>query len=307
MKKVFLILTMFFLFQNGLIGYAKTLVIDSKKQFSFAKKLMQKGDFDYAILELKRFIYFFPDDQKVLQARCLLGTCYMRSGKYEKAREIFSDICKSHKNDKYAQKALFLIGESYYKQKVFDEAEYYFSLLIQRFPKSELYDDTLYRLGWIRMYQNRWKEASNIFSQIRQTSPYYGKSKALARSSLKGETLPYKSPKFSGILSAMLPGAGHAYVGRYKDGCVAFLLNGVFIMASIEAFHEDMDVMGGMLSFLELGWYAGSIYSAMNVTHKYNRKLQMDFLGRFKDNLYIEPFIEPYKEGGVSIKLRFDF
>ncbi|RLB12298.1 MAG: hypothetical protein DRG39_02280 [Deltaproteobacteria bacterium] len=306
MKRVFFILTMFFLFQN-VTGYAKILVIDSEKQFSFANELMQKGDFDYAILELKRFIYFFPDDPKVPQARCLIGICYMRSGRYEKARGIFSDICKSHRNDKYAQKALFLIGESYYKQKVFDEAEYYFSLLIQRFPKSELYDDTLYRLGWIRMYQDKWKEASKIFSQIRQTSPYYEKAKALAKSSLKGETLPYKSPTLAGVLSAVFPGAGHAYVGRYKDGCVAFLLNGVFIMASMEAFHEDMDVMGGMLGFLELGWYTGSIYSAINVTHKYNRKLQMDFLGRFKDNLYIEPFMGLNKEKGVSIKLRFNF
>jgi len=298
---------LFFYNYNVLFVHAKILVIDSEKQFSFAKELMQKGDFDYAILELKRFIYFFPDDPKVPQARCLIGICYMKSGRYEKAREVFSDICRSHKNDKYAQKALFFIGESYYKQKVFDEAEYYFSLLIQRFPKSELYDDALYRLGWIRMYQDKWKEASKIFSQIRETSPYYEKAKALARSSLKGETLSYKSPKLAGVLSALLPGAGHAYVERYRDGCVAFLLNGVFIMASIEAFHEDIDVMGGMLSFLELGWYTGSIYSAINVTHKYNRKLQMDFLGRFKDNLYIEPFIEPHKEGGISIKLRFDF
>jgi hypothetical protein len=106
-------------------------------------------------------------------------------------------------------------------------------------------------------------------------------------------------------LAAVLPGLGHAYVGRYKDGGIAFLVNALFIWAAVESFHNDNNVLGGMICFLELGWYSGNIYSAVNSTHKYNRKIGRDLRKDLKDRLELKPLLLSQGGAGLAVSFRF--
>jgi hypothetical protein len=36
--------------------------------------------------------------------------------------------------------------------------------------------------------------------------------------------------------------------------------------------------VGGILTFFELGWYSGNIYSAVSGAHKYNRNKKKEYL-----------------------------
>jgi TolA-binding protein len=282
-----------------------SVVIDDAAQFHFAMELMDKGDFARAVLEFERFTHFFPENARVPQARTLKGVCFMKAGRYEEAREVFLRLLKTHERGLFAQKALFLMGESYYQQGISGEAEYYFNKLLKEFPDSSLRNAALYRLGWTKIQKNEWKAASQIFMGAENTSPYYPGAMALARASLKGEALPLKSPNLAGGLAAVLPGLGHAYVGRYRDGGVAFIVNALFIWAAVEAFHQDQHVLGGMLTFLELGWYSGNIYSAVNATHKYNRKVCRDFRSRLKDDLDLKILLTPDRQVGLTVNFHF--
>jgi len=286
-------------------AFGAPIVVDAAGQFHFANDLMDKGEYDRAILEFERFIHFFPENRQVPPAQLLIGLCFMKDGRYEKARAVFSEVIKTHHDDIFAQKALFLMGESYYRQGISEEAEYYFRRLFREFPKSSLRQAALYRLGWTKMQKSQWKEASRIFGDIQDSSPYYQSAAGLAEASLNGESLPLKSPKLAGTLAAVLPGLGHAYVGRYKDGSVAFLVNALFIWAAVESFHNDDNVLGGMLCFLELGWYSGNIYSAVNVAHKYNRKIRRDFRSHLEDRLDLKPLVTPHGGAGLTISFRF--
>jgi TM2 domain-containing membrane protein YozV len=97
------------------------------------------------------------------------------------------------------------------------------------------------------------------------------------------EDLPKKSPATAGTLAAIIPGAGHLYTERPRDALVAFLLNGAFIWGAIELFRHDNYVAGGIVTFFEIGWYTGNIYSAVSSAHKYNKKKREDFLERLKE------------------------
>jgi TolA-binding protein len=282
-----------------------SVVINDAAQFYFAVQLMDKGEFAGAAFEFERFTHFFPENVRVPQARTLRGVCFMKAGRYEEAREVFLRVLKTHERGLIAQKAFFLMGESYYQQGIPGEAEYYFRRILKEFPGSSLRSAALYRLGWVKMRENEWKSASQIFMGTENTSPYYPGAMALARESLKGETLPLKSPKLAGGLAAVLPGLGHAYVGRYRDGGVAFTVNALFIWAAVEAFHHDQHVLGGMLTFLELGWYSGNIYSAVNATHKYNRKVRRDFRSQLKDELDLNILLLPDRQVGLNINFHF--
>ncbi|MCU0594722.1 MAG: hypothetical protein MUC98_04565, partial [Desulfobacterota bacterium] len=91
----------------------------------------------------------------------------------------------------------------------------------------------------------------------------------------------------------------------YKDGVVAFLLNGLFIWATVEAFHQDQEVLGAVLGVIELGFYSGTIYSAVNSAHKHNRKLKQDFLQGLPDAVDLNVFAT--KEGHIGLALTFTF
>jgi tetratricopeptide (TPR) repeat protein len=234
-----------------------------------------------------------------------MGICHLKGRHLEEARDIFSQIISSNPGGPLAGKALFLIGESYYQQGVPKESEYYFGQVMRDYPLSDLRNTGLYRLGWAKMQTNKWREASEIFSKVEKESPLYDSSQQLAEQSLQGETLSFKSPVWAGSLAALTPGLGHVYVSRHKDAVVAFLLNGAFIWAAAESFHRDHEVLGGILTFLEVGWYAGNIYSAVNSAHKHNRKVRNDFRNSLKDQLDLRLFTA--REGHISLGLTYHF
>jgi tetratricopeptide (TPR) repeat protein len=286
-------------------SHATEIIINGDDQFRFAEQAMDKGEYLRAVAEFERFIHFFPDDQRVPQARILIGMCYLKAKDYESARKVFDTLHRAHPEGLIGGKALLLMGESYYRQGIYKEAEYYFQQVIAAYTQPELKNSATYRLAWCRMHTSHWQEASEVFKAVSPASSLYGNSQELARQSLEGETLPYKSPTTAGVLAGVLPGLGHAYCTRYKDGAVAFLLNGLFIWAAVECFNNDNNVLGGMLTFLELGWYTGNIYSAVNSAHKLNRKIKDDFLKGLPDSLNLS--LLATRQGHLGLTLSFEF
>jgi len=280
------------------------ITIDSDKQFGFAEQTMEKGDYLRAVVEFERFLQFFPEDKKAPKAKLLIAQCYLKAKDYEAARKSLHETLNAYKGTLAGGKALFLMGESYYEQGLYEEAERYFKGVLGAYPDPELRNSSAYRLGWIQMQTGKWHEASETFKTVGAGSPLFPNAQDLSAKSLGGELLPYKDPTTAGALS-VVPGLGHVYCERYKDGLVAFLLNGLFIWATIEAFHEDQEVLGAVLGFVELGFYSGTIYSAVNSAHKHNRKLKDDFLQGLPDAVDLNFFAT--KEGHLGLALKFTF
>jgi tetratricopeptide (TPR) repeat protein len=303
MRLLVLLLALFFAKPGS--AQAAEVIIRSDEQFLLAQEAMEKGEYQRAVTELERFLHFFPQDERVPKARTLIGLCYLRGKQYEKAREVFEDLRRAYAGKPLASEALFMIGESYYRQGVYGEAERIFLQVSEGSSEPETRNRAAYRLGWCRMKGDRWKEASESFQKVERASPLYPNARDLTAKSLDGSALPSKEPVAAGALAAVLPGLGHVYCERYKDGLVAFLLNGLFIWAAYESFHHDNEVLGGILSFLELGWYSGNIYSAVNSAHKYNRAQKDRFLGNLKDDLDVGVFTTREGHVGMALQIRF--
>ncbi|HBF43292.1 MAG TPA: hypothetical protein DDW42_06610 [Desulfobacteraceae bacterium] len=293
------------LFISVPLTFADQIVITSDVQFGFARTCMERYEYNRAVGEFEKFIYLFPKDSKVPEAQYLIGICYLKNKQPEAAIEAFSRIVMSNPGSLLTGKALLLTGESYYQQGVLKEAEYYFGQVIEKYALSDLKNAALYRLGWAKMYENKWGDASEIFGKISKKSIFYYSAQELAEQSLKGETLSIKNPAVAGSLAALVPGLGHAYVYRYKDAAISFLLNGLFIWAAIESFHQDHEVLGCMLTFLEAGWYTGNIYSAANAAHKNNRKVRNDFRKSFKDRFGLHLFTTGKNDLGLALTFQF--
>lgn len=303
---VFVGLVLLVLLSGGLgIAGADPLVLDPDNQWIYIEELLSRKAYEEAEVELSRFLHFFPGDPRTMEARYLLGLCAVGRRAFDRARETLDRLIKEEGIGPLAGKALLCIGESFYEEGLWEKAALcYTHILTHPFPR-DLQDTAAYRLGWVRLKENAWTEASGLFGRVGEGSPLHGSARDLARRSGEGNALVLKDPTTAGVLAGILPGLGHVYTERYRDAAVAFLLNGLFIWAAVEAFDHEQPVLGGILAFLEVGWYTGNVYSAVNAGHKYNRKVQEAFRKGLGDRFDLRLLVS--REGPEGLLLTFRF
>jgi hypothetical protein len=116
---------------------------------------------------------------------------------------------------------------------------------------------------------------------------------------------PTKSPRLAGFLS-VLPGAGFAYCGRYRDALAAFLLNAGLILAACESFDNDNEALGAVIAFVGAGFYGGNIYGAVSSAHKYNRSSRQRFLEDLHSRTGVTLSLLPERRA-IAVGLRYRF
>jgi len=82
-----------------------------------------------------------------------------------------------------------------------------------------------------------------------------------------------KSASTAQTLNALLPGAGYFYVGQRSTAITSFLLNSLFIWATVRFFEEGHVAAGIITASLEAGWYLGGINGAGLAAKQYNEYL----------------------------------
>ncbi|MGO9137407.1 MAG: tetratricopeptide repeat protein [Syntrophales bacterium] len=262
-------------------GAAETRSIEADKQFSFAEALLAEGDYYRAISEYKRFVYFFPDNKLVETCNYRIGESYYRAKRWEEAREAFSTFIKKYPESPMIPGALYLKGMAEKQLKRYMDALSTFEEVIKSKSK-EFGDKGVYQSAIVYIEMEEWQKARETFSLVPKDSQLSGSASIIASELLHIDDLPKKSPAMAGTLAAILPGAGHLYTERPTDAVVAFFLNGAFILGAIELFRHENYVAGGIVTFFELGWYTGNIYSAVSSAHKYNMKTREDFIEHLK-------------------------
>ncbi len=71
----------------------------------------------------------------------------------------------------------------------------------------------------------------------------------------------------------ILPGAGYLYLGQHRSALTAFLINGLFIFATYEFFHNGYTAAAIITLSFEVGWYFGGINGAGEEAKFYNEQL----------------------------------
>jgi len=269
---------------------------EAEKLLGFAGYLQQQGEYYRAITEYLRFIFLYPQDERVASVRLKIADCYLAAERWEEAKKVLEQLLSYSLPDRVRLKALYKLGQSYFSLRNYRAARRTLEVLLQDYPQEqEVQAAAWFLIGRSYLMEDKWVEASEAFGHIKLPG-----LEGLPEAALAGRELGYKSPGVAGLLSAALPGAGQLYLGRYQDAVVAFLLNGAFIWGAVEAFRRDNDVAGGLLVFFELGWYGGNIYSAVGSAHKYNRRLKDDFREELLSRYQVQ-----FSSQGASVNFRF--
>ncbi len=229
------------------------LVLDDGQVWDFAESLFKDGEYYRAISEYRRLIHFFPESPRAAEARLRLGEALLHGGEAAQAIAYFDAIEGKAEVEERLDSLHFLRGLAYLER--------------ERGRPYPLREETIAAgLRELRAIGPEWPGSGAVegFLAALEDPP----------------ELPEKSPLLAGTLSAVIPGSGSFYVGRYAEGSLALFVNAVLIYATANALAEDKEGLGLVLGALSLAFYGGAIVAAANGAHKFNDQARTGYLAR---------------------------
>jgi len=284
---------------------ALSITLNPDKQFNYAQELFSAKDYLTAVNEYKRFIYFFPKDERIELAMFQIGQSYFLGRQFDEAVKSFKKLTDRYFETEYSIKSYFKISDIYIALKAFDLALINLNNLIMITKDENIKDEAYYRIGWIYIETASWDNARLYFEKISPGNRNKFRLKKLADELDKETLIPQKDPKLAGFLS-IIPGGGYLYCERYQDALIAFLLNGGLMYAAYESFDKGHGALGGLITFVGFGFYAGNIYGAITSAHKFNRKETGQFIYKLKKNARVNLSAD-LENKGVLLSFRFSF
>jgi tetratricopeptide (TPR) repeat protein len=249
---------------------------DPQALVGYADELMEKGEFERAAIEYKRFLLLYPEHTDALEVELRLGLAYRKANDWRRAVETFYVLAALNEKEKrLSARAMFHLAETYAMEGLHADALREYTAFLKRYPEDPLAPEARYGAGWAMMALGDGEGASAQFSFLDRSSALFPKAQELARSSLELADIRRPSPEVAGALSAILPGAGHAYAGRLQNALISFLINGALIAGAVALFARGNDGGGLLISIFETGWYVGGIRSAaQNAREAYREALE---------------------------------
>lgn len=281
------------------------LEVSCEDELRLGYQFLYDSDYSSALYQFRRVQNLCTEKEIKERADYMVGITNVFLKRIREAQVQLYKIIEQDQH-RFKEQAAFIISFVLEKESQVGKAKLYLSELLNLGVKDEGIKDSIrYKLAWLSLKAGDWEVARGYLSEINYNPELRESAQQILQGAEEGKSLPYKSPALAGILSGIVPGAGQVYVDRPKDGLTSLLVNGLFIGATIQAFKKDQEFLGVILGSLELGWYAGNIYNAVNSTHKYNRKLREDFLARFQDSLQLDLLVGNRGELGVLFGFRF--
>ena len=266
-KKAILIFCCFCLVANA---NGQSLNLGVASQLEFADYLLEIKEYDRAILEFWRLKYFFNDLELNRYATTKIAEAYYRKSDLRGGLDYLAQqLALEGLTDQP------LIDELRYNQAIFKlELDYRAPFLIRQ----QHINEALTSLQSIESYRGEPTNFSNILNQW-QDRP----------------TENHKSPFLAGVFSALIPGSGSIYSGRTQEGIYSFLLVGMFYLATKNAYESDRTSYNNLypsLALLTIGFYGGSIYTAVNSSYLHNSNLELQELNQLRDrhDLWLKPY-----------------
>lgn len=270
-----LIFIFLFVINSAAVGAGQSVVLTDDVQMALGRAFMAEQDYYRAITEYKKLHILFPDSAYLAEAHYQIGMAYYLGKDYAAAIKSFVKVRQNYDAAFYSS-AAFHEGLCYTRLGRLGEAEL-------AFERSRFFDakhpaavDAQLALALNALEKNDPAGCRSDLENFLLEYPEDDRAAAVQSSlGLLGqyEAHPKKSPVAAGILSAVLPGAGQVYAEHYRDGAMAFVVNGLFIAGTIIAIDDENYPAAAIVGGIGLPFYVGNIYGAANSARKWNLSL----------------------------------
>ncbi|MBU2644530.1 tetratricopeptide repeat protein [bacterium] len=236
--------------------FAAELVLDDEAVYRYAMHLYRNGEYYRAVSEYQRLLHYFPDSRFTGDVQLQIGRSYMAGGRTEDAITFWEKQLDEESADSNRQNRLKI-----------------------------LYGISLLDLDLSNAFRLRRRHIEQAMTTLAEVNPLNGEGQQIQAFVRDWSSRPEpetKSPWVAGTLSAVIPGSGSFYTGRYLEGTYAFFLTSLFWLATVDAIASEDRALTGLFGFFTLAFYGGNIYTAVNSAHKYNDQLESDDLQRLR-------------------------
>lgn len=273
----------------------------AEETLRFAEQLYSERDFYRAIGEYKRFAFQSPGSPLLGWARLRIGQSYLEGGRAEAAWTVFDAIAADSADARLRSWARLASARSLYRAGRLRQ-----SLAALARSRSALASDAqlsgtaAYLQGCVHLRLDEIAAARSRFASIWAGHPLAGRAWRILDGIEGFDDLPSKSPWLAGTLS-IVPGLGHVYLEQYSIGLTAAAWNGLFAFATYDAFRRGSRGVGILLAAMELLWYSGTIYGAVNGAERYKRDARQNLLDAIEQQAELDvPFPD---DGAVHLIL----
>ena len=269
----FLVLTLPFFCNFASIAEANLLALGDH--------FFKLSNYNAAITEYKRFLFFHPDDARVASAYQKIGLAYRTQGLWQEAistmrNAVLHALNHEEKSEYQLELAVTLIASQNY-----DLARFELVRVTIRTSSGPLYQRAHFLQAVALIYQFRWVEAREVLR-------HYITDEMLDKLIEKAVNLPQKSAKIAKVLSAIVPGAGQIYAGNWRGGLNALVLNSVFGYVAVDSVLDRHYVDAVTWTYFILQrYYLGNLYRAEKTVDEFNedtsRRAADDILKRLQE------------------------
>jgi len=277
----------------------------AEQVLEFADYLFSQQEYFRAIGEYERFIFLYPDNFQAPNAALRIVQCYFRGKRWQQVVEAADFFLSRYPKSSLEWEARFLKARAFGEMGKGERARDEYRAIIADRPGRPLEAEAWYLIGLSYAKEGRWLEADEALRQVESGDSLYGAAKEVQQIMAEESRAKRKDPSLAGFLAVILPGAGHFYCERPRDGTLALVFTGAFAFATYEAFNQGHEGVGVGLAVVTAAFYGGNIYSAVSVAHKYNdreERRQQERLAPYER----ENFSQPHPPA-LSLSLRFSF
>ena len=231
-------------------------IFDLEHSTSFAKHLLVCRQYDLAASEYERIVFMQPDSDSLKYA---LLRSYRLAGKpnfaFQRYQQLYSSTPSPSFINKEAAKSLLSTNELPLLKQYVESTS---------FPLPE--DRSHFLFGY-HFLSNQW----TVCQQLTQQSPSLF---APEYHNLIQEALHTKkqSPYLAAGLSAVIPGMGKVYCGRWKDGLFSTIIIGSMGWRTYRFFDKKgkSSALGWIFGGVTAGFYIGNIWGSAQAAKAYN-------------------------------------
>lgn len=242
-------------------------LLDYENSRKFADYLFQTRQFELAATEFERVIFLEPDDT-LAKLKLVRSYRYLTDNEYALARfktlvrDDFVNMSKDF-SDEYVQ---ILISLGQYDNSLGFLKD---SRLLGKSTKAE------YQLG-VFMLQHKWHEAREFAEYHADLLDKSSKFNDLNTLSKDGINIRYKNAFLAASFSAVVPGSGKLYTGRWKDAIFSFLFVTSASWLSYRSISNDgLKTSGIVFGSVALGFHAANIYGSAKSARMFNDNINL--------------------------------